>query len=81
MFDLLSFPPQTIDDPSLLTYPNNKSKMLLAKVKQRKDEKDRQTEMIEKKKRRKEKQMPEGSTPLDKDMESGGHGDQVAALK
>ena len=55
--------------------------MLLAKVKQRKDEKDKQTEVIEKKKRRKEKQMPEGSTPLDKDMESGGHGDQVAALK
>lgn len=81
MFDLLSFPPQTIDDPSLLTYPNNKSKMLLEKVEMRKVEKDKQTELIEKKKRRKEKQMPEGSTPLDKDMESGGHGDQVAALK
>jgi hypothetical protein len=46
----------------------------------RKVEKDKQTEVIEKKKRRKEKQMPE-ATPLDKDMESGGHGDQVAALK
>ena len=80
MFDLLSFPPQTIDDPSLLTYPNNKSKMLLEKVEARKADKDKQRATNEKKKKRNAKKLPTG-TALDKDMESGGQGDQVADMK
>ena len=81
MFDLLSFPPQAIDEPTLLAYPNNKSKVLLEKVEARKQAREAEAEKLAKKMKRKEKQMPQGATALDKDLAVGGKGEPVAELK
>lgn len=42
MFDLLEFPSQTIEDPSVLSFPFNKSRMLLEEVERRKKEREKE---------------------------------------